>query len=159
MVNKDNKIIYLFGGAGLNGRVCSNTLYYLHFSKGIENGEWGMLKFEANKPPKRYGHNMIYSKPHLIIFGGTSEDNKSLNDVWIINIDEYKDLKVEWTEVKFDGIIPSPRTYSSSCICKSGRAKGMILFFGGRGIRKEIYNDLWGLRKHRNGNWEWVFKF
>ena len=116
-----------------------------------------MLKFDANKPPKRYGHNMVYSKPYLIIFGGTSEDNKCLNDVWIINIDEYKDKKIEWTEIKFDGKVPSPRTYSSCSIVKSGRAKGMILFFGGRGGRREIFNDLWGLRKHRNGNWEWVF--
>ena len=136
-------MMYLFGGAGLNGRVCGNKLYCLHFSKGIENGEWGVLKFEANKVSKRYGHNMEYIKPNLIIFGGTSEENKCLKDVWIINIDEFKDKKVDWTEVKFEGIAPSPRSYSSSCICKGGRAKGMILFFGGRGEKKEIFNDLW----------------
>jgi len=32
----------------------------------------------------------------------------------------------------------------------------MIIVFGGRTVEKSNENDLWGLRKHRDGKWEWV---
>lgn len=31
----------------------------------------------------------------------------------------------------------------------------MVLIFGGRGPNGELLNDLWGLRRHNNGNWDW----
>lgn len=125
----------------------------------MTNAEWGLLKLKENKPCRRYGHGMFYSKPYLVVFGGTSEENKCLNDLWIINIDDFQIEKVEWKQISFlENInkIPLPRTYFSYCICRDGKRKGMILIFGGRGDNKELLNDLWGLRRHRNGNWEWV---
>ena len=53
-------------------------------------------------------------------------------------------------------MLPEPRLYHSMGIIKAGKAKGMIILFGGRDINKKALNDCWGLRKHRNGNWEWI---
>lgn len=123
--------------------------------------EWGLIKLpRANKPSKRYGHGLLYSKPYLIVFGGTSESNHCLNDLWVINVDDFENEKIEWIEINknFDKL-PSPRSYFSCCICKGGKAKGMILIYGGRNENSEMLNDLWGLRRHRNGNWDWVKNF
>jgi protein phosphatase len=38
-------------------------------------------------PGQRYGHTMIFSKPHLVVFGGNS-GNKAENDVWLLNINK-----------------------------------------------------------------------
>lgn len=32
----------------------------------------------------------------------------------------------------------------------------MIVVFGGRSADQSPLNDAWGLRRHRNGNWDWV---
>lgn len=32
----------------------------------------------------------------------------------------------------------------------------MMLVFGGRGKKNISLNDLWGLRKHNNGQWDWT---
>lgn len=32
----------------------------------------------------------------------------------------------------------------------------MILIFGGRNGSQKAMNDLWGLRRHNNGNWDWL---
>ena len=32
----------------------------------------------------------------------------------------------------------------------------MIIVYGGRNDKGAPLNDCWGLRKHRNGNWDWV---
>lgn len=32
----------------------------------------------------------------------------------------------------------------------------MIIFFGGRGADNNSLNDTWGLRRHRDGNWDFV---
>jgi len=32
----------------------------------------------------------------------------------------------------------------------------MIVIFGGRGEDSNALSDTWGLRRHRNGKWDWV---
>jgi protein phosphatase len=32
----------------------------------------------------------------------------------------------------------------------------MIVIFGGRSADQQALNDTWGLRRHRNGTWDWV---
>jgi len=150
-------ILYTFGGALKNGYLADNDIHFLEFSKSLMKPEWGIIKLQDNKPDKRYGHFLLYIKPFLAVFGGISEDNISMNDLWVINIEDLENDKIEWAQIKFNSDkIPSPRSYFSSCICKGGKAKGMILIFGGRGQNKETYNDMWGLRRHRKGDWEWV---
>lgn len=40
---------------------------------------------KSNTPGQRYGHTMLFSKPHLVVFGGNS-GNRAENDVWLLNI-------------------------------------------------------------------------
>lgn len=108
---------------------------------------------------------MLFNKPHLIVFGGNS-GSKAENDVWLLNI-----LKGPFTWQKYEfsnKIIPCPRVYHSAAICEEGSAYGMMVVFGGRkqtkkdhnGSQKQLtvaaLNDIWGLRKHRDGSWDWV---
>jgi len=41
-------------------------------------------------------------------------------------------------------------------MCKTGTANGMMVIFGGRGADGIPLNDTWGLRKHRNGSFDWM---
>lgn len=38
----------------------------------------------------------------------------------------------------------------------TGSANGMMVVFGGRGPDANALNDTWGLRRHRDGRWDWV---
>lgn len=95
---------------------------------------------------------MCYIKPFLIVFGGNL-GNKITNDIWIINID---DGLLEWKKLEPSGEAPVPRMYHASVVCKYGSAAGMMIIHGGRSESNIALNDCWGLRKHRNGSWDWV---
>jgi protein phosphatase len=182
---KDKDHIIIFGGANKNGSFASNELYMLALRPDRSKSKWTILNCKDPKPLRRYGHTMVYAKPYLVVFGGIQkEKNKLSNEVWVLNLDNRiidsnkihnqitikvnDEIKVkpsesheyfyEWKLVEFnnDSIIPSSRMYHSSVICRSGKAKGMILIFGGRADKRTPLNDLWGLRKHRNGSWEWI---
>jgi len=32
----------------------------------------------------------------------------------------------------------------------------MMVIYGGRGSDSQSLNDTWGLRRHRDGRWDWV---
>ena len=63
---------------------------------------------------------------------------------------------MHWTKLDIKGELPKPRIYHSSAVCLNGIAKGMMVIFGGRGKNGKNFNDMWGLRKHRNGVWDWI---
>ena len=182
---KDKDHLLIFGGANKNGGFASNELYMLELGPDRTKSKWLILSCKDPKPSRRYGHIMVYAKPNLIVFGGVlKEKNKLANDLWILNLEnkvpnnikamsqislkineeikittnEGPDFVYEWKQVEYgkDVIIPPARMYHSAGICKNGRAKGMILIFGGRADKSTPLNDLWGLRKHRNGTWEWI---
>lgn len=128
---------------------------------------WKIIEV-ANKtatPGQRYGHTMLFNKPYLVVFGGNS-GSRAENDVWLLNI-----LRgpFAWQKYEFQSkIMPCPRVYHSAAICEEGSAFGMMVVFGGRketkkdhnGSQRELQvaalNDIWGLRKHRDGSWDWV---
>jgi protein phosphatase len=182
---RDKDHIIIFGGANKNGGFASNELYMLELRPDRTKSKWIILNCKDPKPSRRYGHTMVYAKPHLVIFGGVLKDkNKLSNELWVLNLENRlidtnklhnqitlkinEEIKVtpcdgpdyfyEWKLVEFnkDSLLPPPRMYHSAGICRSGRAKGMILIFGGRADKSTPLNDLWGLRKHRNGSWEWI---
>lgn len=95
---------------------------------------------------------MCYLKPYLIVFGGNI-GNKITSDIWLINID---DGILEWKKLEPVGDIPISRMYHASAVCKHGGASGMIIVYGGRSDAGQALNDTWGLRRHRNGTWDWV---
>ena len=37
-----------------------------------------------------------------------------------------------------------------------GSAMGMMVIFGGRTNDQSALNDTWGLRRHRDGRWDWI---
>jgi protein phosphatase len=158
-------------------------LYKLEIENSKLKSKWKKINCSALRPSRRYGHTMYFVNNQLFVFGGiTKEKNRILNDLWILNlenkiqkviknipkiikitdefnltINENREHIFEWKQIQFfEKPMPSPRMYHSSGICKSGRAKGMIMFFGGRGENGNPLNDLWGLRKHKDGEWEWV---
>lgn len=167
----ENNNLLVFGGAKKNGGYSSNELYRLNISN---EPSWSILTCKDVKPSRRYGHTLIYSKPIIILFGGIVKDNNKLtNEIWTLNVegllqtsDGKNDLDKNITENKYyvwrllnfeiGRSIPRPRIYHTCGICKMGKAKGMITVFGGRDEKGHAMNDLWGLRKHRNGEWEWV---
>ena len=103
-------------------------------------------------PGKRYGHSLVYYKPFFILFGGNL-NNEVANDVWIFNSEQQP---LQWTKLEIKGELPQPRIYHSAAICTYGGANGMMVVFGGRKKNGQNLNDMWGLRKHRNGVWDWM---
>jgi len=51
---------------------------------------------------------------------------------------------------------PCVRVYHSAALCSQGSATGMMVTFGGRTTDQSALKDTWGLRKHRDGRWDWV---
>ena len=125
------------------------------------------------KPKCRFGHTMLFINSSIIIFGGYS--TSLLKEIWIIQIGNNELEKsfqsqssqsttinsnntnsYMWNRIELGGTGPCPRMYHSMSLCTEGITKGMIVVFGGIRGDGECLDDLWGLRKHRNGTWEWV---
>ena len=111
-----------------------------------------MVQVQGATPGKRYGHSLVYYKPFFILFGGNL-NNEVANDVWIFNSEQQP---LHWTKLDIKGELPQPRIYHSAAVCTYGGANGMMVVFGGRRKNGQNLNDMWGLRKHRNGVWDWM---
>ena len=144
--------IVLYGGATGGGGFASDDLYLLDMKNGDEIAQWMIVQVSGPTPGKRYGHTAVFIKPFIIIFGGNSMQN-IMNDVWSLNVEKNP---FSWTKLDCGKINPPPRVYHSSSICQIGSAGGMMVIFGGRGSDQSSLNDTWGLRRHRDGSWDWV---
>eukprot|EP01022_Parablepharisma_sp_SALTPOND_P026292 TRINITY_DN626_c0_g1_i2.p1 TRINITY_DN626_c0_g1~~TRINITY_DN626_c0_g1_i2.p1 ORF type:complete len:812 (-),score=35.03 TRINITY_DN626_c0_g1_i2:3904-6339(-) len=142
----------IYGGATGGGGLANEDLHLLDLRKGNENISWIVIKVSGANPGKRYGHSLSFCKPYLVLFGGHSEAEPQ-NDVWVLSIER---APFQWERLDTKGPMPEPRAYHTAAICTLGIATGMIVVFGGRGIDHDPRNDTWGLRRHRNGTWEWV---
>ena len=132
--------------------MASDNLHMLDLTNGENACKWITLPTSGPSPGKRYGHTMCYMKPYLIVFGGNI-GNKITNDICFINIDEGI---LEWKKLEPAGEIPCSRMYHASAVCRQGGASGMMIIYGGRSESNNALNDTWGLRKHRNGTWDWL---
>ena len=103
-------------------------------------------------PGRRYGHSLVFYKPFLILFGGNL-NNEAINDVWTYNSESSPLL---WTKLDIKDNVPQPRVYHSAAVCTYGGANGMMVVFGGRRKDGHHLNDMWGLRRHRSGVWDWM---
>ena len=162
-----NNDLFVFGGiAGnsiihfnikflIDGELTSNELYVTKNILYDQPCNWTIIQTKGYSPECRYGHCMVYYNGCIILFGGHS--NKFLNDVWIINIEN---LQIEccWNKIIINqnNPAPCPRMYHAFAICTEGSSNGLIVTFGGRGKDNLSLNDLWGLRRHRNDQWDWV---
>ena len=61
-----------------------------------------------------------------------------------------------WSKLECDGDLPLVRVYHSAALCSTGTANGMMVIFGGRTADQSALCDTWGLRRHRDGRWDWV---
>jgi protein phosphatase len=96
---------------------------------------------------------MAYFKPYIIVFGGHADGNVVTNDTWVLAIDS---IPFKWIKLDFDCEVPLARYYHSAAFCQNGSCSGMIIIYGGRTFNDECLNDVWGLRMHRDGKWDWI---
>lgn len=136
----------------LGGGFASDKLFLFNLDKDEDKGDWIAVNIDGPTPGKRYGHTLTFLKPYVIVFGGLT-GTEATNDTWVLSTTE---IPFKWEKVALEKDAPEPRLYHSASVCNSGTAKGMIVIFGGRGLKQNSLNDSWGLRRHRDGLWEWV---
>ena len=132
--------------------MASDDLYLLDLRRGDDQAQWIIVPVIGTTPGRRYGHIINFIKPYLTIFGGNT-GTEAVNDVWCLNVEI---SPFTWTKIRHNSESPSPRVYHSGAQCLSGTAAGMVVIFGGRGVNQIALNDTWGLRRHRDGSWDWV---
>jgi protein phosphatase len=82
----------------------------------------------GSTPGRRYGHSIIFSKPHLLVFGGNT-GNEPVNDVWCLSVER---APFSWNKLDCGKENPAVRVYHSAALCQTGAATGMMVVFGGR---------------------------
>lgn len=134
--------------------LASDELFILDLKNGDEESEWRILTTSGKTPGKRYGHTICYTKPNVIVFGGNT-GSQPLNDVWTI---QFEKMPFIWSKIEMvdTQIFPSPRVYHASGLCLKGTASGMMIVYGGRDANDTALSDSWGLRRHRDGRWDWL---
>lgn len=139
-------------GKSVGGEFASDELFLFNMSKGDAGAFWVKIDTEGPTPGRRYGHSLSYTKPCIVLFGGYYM-NEPANDTWVLSIEK---MPFMWEKLEWEENMPGPRVYHTAAVCTCGKASGMIVVFGGRGTDQSALGDAWGLRKHRNGLWEWV---
>lgn len=132
--------------------MANEGLFFLDLSRGEDKARWTSVSTRGSNPGKRYGHSLVFIRPYIIVFGGVV-GNDPTNDVFILGLEKSPFL---WQALDISRDGPCARVYHSACVCNAGPAKGMMMVFGGRSPSQVALNDLWGLRKHRDGKWDWV---
>ncbi|KAL4431923.1 hypothetical protein ABPG74_012735 [Tetrahymena malaccensis] len=150
-IDNNNKLI-IFGGAVGGGGLADDNLYVLDFNNGEDQTYWLTIPIVGSTPGRRYGHSMVFIKPFLVVFGGNT-GNEPVNDSWSLNLEKSPYC---WQKLECSGDIPQVRVYHSAALCTSGAANGMMVIFGGRTSDSFAQSDTWGLRRHRDGRWDWV---
>lgn len=128
----------------------------MDLKSGDKEASWTALSTSGKSPGKRYGHTLCCIFPNIIVFGGNTGSAPS-NDVFLINLNNETNNSFVWQKLEIqNNQIPSPRVYHAASVCTKGHASGMMILFGGRDGQEQALNDTWGLRRHRDGNWDWT---
>ena len=137
----------------LDGQYAQDDLWFLDI-KNNEEASWMKVPIDGSTPGLRYGHSMVYIMPILILFGGSGK-SEILNDIWILSTDK---TPFKWEKLTIGGNNPLPRVYHTANFYKmSGNlAAEMMIVFGGREKDNNSLNDLAGIRRDVNNEWEWV---
>jgi len=129
-------------------------MFMLDLKNGDDEASWNIIATVGKTPGKRYGHTLAFLKPYAIVFGGNT-GTQPVNDVWIMSLEKYPS---QWVKLDLpEDSIPLPRVYHACGVCSKGNAAGMMLIFGGRDGNENALNDTWGLRRHRDGRWDWAY--
>ena len=145
--------LVVYGGAHSHGNLVDNELYLLKLNSKQVSAKWIKVPVKGIRPKSRYGHSIVFFQPYIVIIGGNVENQPPSNEIWALNIDK---PPFEWEKLNFKGKIPKPRVYHSASIWKNKDKGDMVLIFGGRSPEGKALNDLWGLRKHKNGIWDFI---
>ena len=145
----ENSQLVIFGGAHSHGQMVDNDLYLLKINDNV--CKYIKVPIDSEKPLARYGHTMIFTKPYILLIGGNVANEPS-NEVWSLSIDN---SPFQWNKVHFQDNAPPPRVYHSVSLWQSANKGDMVLVYGGRDKKNQPLNDLWGLRLHNNGVWDW----
>ena len=132
--------------------MASDDLYLLDLRNGDQAAQWMIVPVVGQTPGRRYGHTIVFSKPYLLVFAGNT-GTEAVNDVWCLNVDK---APFSWSKLETPGEAPIVRVYHSAALCQTGSATGMMVIFGGRTSDQSALKDTWGLRRHRDGRWDWV---
>ena len=74
--------------------------------------------------------------------------------MWSFNVEK---APFCWNKLEINSNeLPLVRVYHAAALCSQGSANGMMVVFGGRTADQSALNDTWGLRKHRDGRWDWL---
>ena len=149
---ESNQLV-IFGGAHSHGNLVDNELYLLKVSSsGDSNGRWIKVPVDGQKPSSRYGHSLVFFKPFIVVIGGNI-GSEPTREVWMLSTEK---SPFKWQKLEFGEPQPCARVYQSTCLWKSSARGDMILMYGGRNTKNAALNDLWGLRRHKNGAWDWI---
>mmetsp|Transcript_5084 Transcript_5084/g.11238 ORF Transcript_5084/g.11238 Transcript_5084/m.11238 type:complete len:855 (-) Transcript_5084:115-2679(-) len=148
----DMSQMVVYGGATGGGSLSSDELYLLDIRQE-DQCQWMSVPVTGPTPGRRYGHTMVFNKPVLIVFGGNN-GQQAESDIWVLDVER---SPFQWNEVTvIHTKTPLPRVYHSAEVCREGPASGMMVVFGGRTPDNRSLKDIWGLRQHRDGRWDWV---
>ena len=138
---------------------------------GFDPGSYGTFQVEAatNNPPCRCEYSSGWRDSHnnLWLFGGASQSNLPLSDLWRFNI-----ATNNWTWMNGPTTTNNPAVYGTKGVedptnIPSGRwsfghwidANDNLYFFGGTNASQTttpaVYNDLWRYNTTTN-NWTWI---
>lgn len=132
--------------------MASDDLYLLDLRQGEEQAQWIIVPVVGPTPGRRYGHVITFCMPYLLVFAGNTGSD-AVNDVWFLSVEK---APFSWAKIICASEAPAVRVYHSASQCLSGSAAGMMVTFGGRTSDQSALNDTWGLRRHRDGSWDWI---
>lgn len=148
----DPSQLVVYGGSTGGGSLSTDEPYLLDI-RNEARPVWTAIPVLGPSPGRRYGHTMVHNKPLLVVFGGNN-GQQAKNDIWVLDVEH---APFQWTEVTvMHAKSPVPRVYHSAEVCREGPAGGMMVVFGGRTPDGGSLRDIWGLRQHRDGRWDWV---
>lgn len=126
--NVESMQMVVYGGATGGGALANDDLYLLDMRNGEDQAQWMVVPIVGSTPGRRYGHTLVFSKPHLLLFGGNTI-KEAVNDVWCLSVEK---APFSWVKLDCGKDGPPARVYHSAALCSTGSATGMMVIFGGR---------------------------
>jgi N-acetylneuraminic acid mutarotase len=122
--NHINYSILLFGGYPAT----DNHTYELD----MKEKKWKMLNTSGTSPEARHNHTGVLHHEFYFVFGGANVHEKKLNDLKMLDLQNYK-----WIEVESSGNPPTPRSNHTAVWYKNS-----MIVYGGEGASpKNIFSD------------------
>ncbi|MFI0609598.1 MAG: hypothetical protein ACH37Z_17100 [Anaerolineae bacterium] len=108
-----------------------------------DSSAWQALTPAGRRPSKRFGHSAVFdgAASRMVVFGGTSDWKKGLDDVWVLELGGGWD-KAVWKELKPTGTGPSGRFDHAAAYLPG---IGWMIVFGGSPDGSRELSDIYAL--------------